>query len=176
MKRILLSPAAILGFLAMHAGCEGIDPQVIGRVSAEITLSNSHWDGDNESATQCNSMHCCPPQYAMQGAHFGNNVFRCAQVRIDEGSCYVDGDNEANTTRSFDGVSMHACPSGYYMKGYNAGADDITCCPYASGNAAATWYNDTGTQDAYPMHTCYFLTSDVMEGVKTSTNEFGCGY
>jgi hypothetical protein len=115
--------------------CEG-EPEQTTVTKGDIVV-NADWTIDpvscNTPDNLCNfgtSMHCCPNGYAMQGAHIGDDFFRCIalspSVNDDSSRCFVD----TGTLRN----GMHACPVGSYMKGFHKALNRLTCCWAPPGN------------------------------------------
>lgn len=199
MKSVLISVFASFALFAT-AGCAvsaedappGLEP--VATEAKPVLVGSSLFDPPScaQQPTQCNGMHCCPANYAMTGAHFGQNTFRCTYMYgalETPTTCYRD----TSTFRSIQGQRVKGCPVGYYMKGYHEGQNATTCCPYSPTNASSSWTFDgfgsapTQATDAHlispwpfagvcksgTMHVC--AGSGVMEGVNVGSNYYLCG-
>lgn len=119
-------------------GCVGEEAPVDTTQSA-LSIGPKIWDQQpwgqmcNMELQTCTmdgvTMHCCPTEWAMVGAHFAWNEFRCGYIGGPE-SCFLD----TSTVRN----GMKACPVGSYMKGHHKGQNKSICCNYPSGKVATS--------------------------------------
>jgi hypothetical protein len=187
---------ALLMLTSWGAGCGG-DPA--SDVPDSVTTSELSFDNISgttspylyDAGSTCSqyafpSMHCCPQNMVMTGAHIGQNKWKCALLSggIQSQNVYFDG-NLSYTKRN----AMHACRPGFVMIGYYHGdggmgpwGEYLGC---AIPNPGVTGeYVDTGTKDTYPMHVCREVDSNnnrivnpgryAMSGINVGSNTFTC--
>jgi hypothetical protein len=157
--------------LAMMAGC--------GELSDEVDLeeaeSPSSFAGEPvyDAGTLCTrggvTMHCCPTDYVMIGAHIDNNVFKCAPLAGTPGRRFADFRTNRN--------GMHACPVGSVMAGLHVDRNVLTCQSWSPGVVSEYVDGNPATVDAYPMHVCGAGIADeyAMTGIHVDRNLFTCG-
>jgi hypothetical protein len=121
------------------------------------------------------TMHTCPTDSVMIGAHIGNNVWKCAKVPSGSlGTPIVD----RTTVRN----GMHACPPGKVLVGLHVGQNAWACAQ--ASPAITTGHEITdgnpATTDGY-MHVCPnhpFFSNHItaMTGLHIGNNIWTCGF
>lgn len=199
---LMMTSMKVLGFALMVTagamlGCDGGEPEeVTKKTQGLFSYGGPFWDNGHPGSGYCNNapvctygdgvgnvtMHCCPAGYAMQGAHFSTNSFRCVKLMESqyEQNCRLDRYTGRN--------GMKACPEGSYLKGHSVATNTSVCCNYLVDNVP--WMTEVNG-DNEPATQAYGATingacpggvgyghackpNQVMVGIHIGNNDFLC--
>lgn len=157
-----------LTMLLPFTGCGGPDDDL--EYDEAISALNFTGFFIYDAGTTCSvggaTMHCCPSDMAMIGAHVDNNVFKCAQLKAVGGGPFLDVGTERN--------GMHACPSGTVMVGLHVDNNQLACQAPSPGPFFEYVDGNPPTADSYPMHIC--PSGYAMGGIHVDHNFFTCDF